>query len=182
MKNKIKGFTIIEIAISTAILTVIIGGMTVFGVQIIRGYKRSQILKNTIENTSYAIENLSKTIRTSNEIEVGAGDKELFIVDNSTGGRYCYHFNNNKLQVKIGDPSDDDCDDISNASSDMVGGDGVEVDGFFRVKQTDRDNNERGFVRINIILNYPTSNRENFDDDEIMVQSSVSLRDYGFDL
>ncbi|MCK5081236.1 MAG: prepilin-type N-terminal cleavage/methylation domain-containing protein, partial [Candidatus Moranbacteria bacterium] len=54
-KLKIKqGFTIIELAISSAILAVIFGGITIFGIQIIKTYQRTQALKNTIENASYA--------------------------------------------------------------------------------------------------------------------------------
>jgi len=63
-------------------LTVIFGGMTIFGINIIRSYQRAQALKNTIEDARYAIEILNKTIRTSNNVDgsnAANGGDEIFI-------------------------------------------------------------------------------------------------------
>jgi len=186
-KQKNKGFTLIELAISSAILTVIFGGMTIFGINIIRSYQRDQALKNTIEDARYAIEILNKTIRTSNNVDgsnAANGGDEIFIIDNYTKQGYCYKFNSNKLQRKIGVSS---CADGSVAFTDIVGSDSfndIEVTGYFKIKPTDRvasvPDKKRGFVRTWIELTYPASAQDNFEDDVFRLQSSVSLRDYGY--
>jgi len=180
-KNKTKstrGFTLLELVVASSILAVIMGGLTVFGVSVMRTYGRSQALKNTVENASYAIEALNKSIRTSHHI-AGGGD-EIFIIDNVTGNSFCYRFNGNVLEEKTGNDTANDCSDISASFSDVISHPEIEVTGSFSIKRTDRDNSERGFVRTNIVLKYTANEREGFEEDEILIQSSVSLRDYGY--
>jgi prepilin-type N-terminal cleavage/methylation domain-containing protein len=179
LKNK-KGFTLLELAISSSILAVIFGGITIFGAQTIRNFDRSQAIKNAVENSSYAIERLNKSIRTSNNVEGYTSEDEIFIKDNKTGANYCYFFQGDKLRVKTSaTDSHDECSDISNSTaSDLVGGGKTEISGSFKVKETDRDNSKRGFVRTNIVIKY--NGDRVVDEDEIVIQSSVSLRDYGF--
>lgn len=171
-----RGFTLVELAIASSILAVIFGGITIFGVQVLRGFERSQSIKNTVENTSYAIEKLNKTIRTSHTID--GGGNEIFIIDNNTSESYCYFFDDNKLKLKTGNDSATDCGNIGGTASEIVGDSKIEISGSFSVKETDQTVFERGFVRTNIKIRYIDNNDVN--DDEIVIQSSVSLRDYGF--
>lgn len=173
-----QGFTLIELVVASSILAVIMGGLTIFGVQVMRTYGRSQALKNTVENAGYAIESLNKAIRTSHYID-GGGD-EIFIIDNITGNSFCYRFNGDVLAEKMGNASATSCSDIGASFSDIVSDPDIEVTGSFSIKETDRDNSERGFVRTNIVLTYEADEREGFEEDEIIFQSSVSLRDYGY--
>lgn len=179
VNKKTKGFTIIELAISSAILTVVFGGISIFGIQTIRGFQRSQALKNTIENASYAIESINKLIRTSHDIN---GDSsEIFIIDNDNASEsYCYRFTADKLERGVGPGTAASCAGVS-SFSDIVGGGGVEVTGSFNIKETNRASNERGLVRTNLILSYPVDVASGFEADEITIQSSVSLRDYGYE-
>jgi len=176
-----KGFTLIEIAISSAILMTVFGGMTLFGVQLVKNNNRSQAIKNTVENVSYAIEFINKTARTSNTIEEGGS--KLFVIDNLAGNSYCFYFDDDKLKRKVGGSGAGDCNDIPTANSSVVAGsDKVEVDGSFQLKETDRNSTppRRGFIRTNIKLTSLSEDFDDFIDDEMIIQSSVSLRDYGF--
>lgn len=176
-----KGLTLVELAISSSILAVIFGGIAVFGAQTIRNFDRSQAIKNAVENSSYAIEKLNKSIRTSNHIKGDSSEDKIFIRDNLTGINYCYFFDSGegKLKMKTStSDTDDECSDITSSPSDLVGNSKTEITGSFKVKETDRGNNKRGFVRTNIIIEY--SGDRVVDDDKITIQSSVSLRDYGF--
>ncbi|MCK5080603.1 MAG: hypothetical protein KAQ63_00425, partial [Candidatus Moranbacteria bacterium] len=129
---------------------------------------------------SYAIENLNKTIRTSHTID--GGGSEIFVIDNNTSRSYCYAFNGNKLEIKVGTDSDSDCSDIGASFAEIVGDNSIDVSGSFSVKETDRSVGERGFVRTNIELRYVADALDNFEDDVVVIQSSVSLRDYGYNV
>lgn len=175
-----KGFTLIELTISSSILAVIFIGIIIFGINTIRSYQRTQALKNTVEDARYAIEVINKTIRTSHKIN---GDSsELFILDNLTEKSHCYKFDGSVLKRKIGDSSASNCGEIGEAFIKIVGSNEITVTGTFEIKETDRDDDERGFVRTNIKLKYTASAQDNFENDEVILQSSVSLRDYGFNL
>ncbi len=179
-KQNNKGFTLIEIIVSSSILAVIFIGIIIFGVNMIRSYQRSQALKSTIEDARYAIEILNKTIRTSHKID--GGGSEIFILDNVDNQSHCYKFENNKLKRKIGPDTASNCGDISEAFTDIVGSDEIKVVGTFKLKETDRAAFERGFIRTNLKLSYTATAQDNFQNDEVIIQSSVSLRDYGFNL
>jgi prepilin-type N-terminal cleavage/methylation domain-containing protein len=178
-KNKINaGFTMIEIAISSAILSVIFGGMTLFGIQLVKNNNRSQAIKNTVENVGYAIEFINKAARTSNTIK-GENDK-LFVIDNYAGASYCFYFEGNKLKRKVGGSGASNCASISTTPSVIAGSDKVKVNGTFSIKETDRNSNQRGFIRTSVIISHESESIDDFDEDRMIIQSSVSLRDYGF--
>jgi prepilin-type N-terminal cleavage/methylation domain-containing protein len=179
-----RGFTMIELAIATSILAIIFGGMTIFGVQVIKGNQRTQELKNTVENVSYAIEFINKSVRTSHKVIQEDGGKKLFIIDNETEKSYCYFFDesNNQLKRKSGGDSAGKCEEITGDFVTLAGDEQITVTGEFKVKETKREgeNKTRGFVRTRIEI----ENEDDFSnqqDDKMIIQSSVSLRDYGFD-
>jgi prepilin-type N-terminal cleavage/methylation domain-containing protein len=181
LKDK-KGLTLIELAISSSILAVIFGGITIFGAQTIRNFDRSQAIKNAVENSSYAIERLNKSIRTSNNIEVHSSGERIYIKDNKTSTHYCYFFQSNKLRVSNRTKAQCLGSTFATSASDLVGSSKTEISGSFKVKETVRTagggTDKRGFVRTNIVIKY--NGDRVVDEDEIVIQSSVSLRDYGF--
>ena len=182
------GFTLIEILVSLAIFTMIIGGVTLFGVRAMQAHMRSQAMQNALENARFAMDEISKRIRTSNNIigdNFQTGGDRVFIISN-TGTSYCYEFNDGKLTVKKGDESARDCDDLNNADAvtlvgPEVGSELVTVKGKFYVKPTSIDNNHRGLIRMVIIVTYNKDKSSPFEKDEVVVQTTVSLRDYGTD-
>lgn len=179
IKNRKKGFTMIELAIATSILSIIFGGMTLFGVQVVKGNKRNQDLKNTVENVSYAIEFISKITRTSHDV-VSSNSKELFIKDNQEKKAYCYLIDGQKLIRRSGDISKNNCSELDSSSNvEVAGNDNIEIDGEFKVVET--TSTKRGFVQMTIILkNKKTAINFSDEDDQMVVQTLVSLRDYGF--
>jgi prepilin-type N-terminal cleavage/methylation domain-containing protein len=174
--KKNKGFTMIEITIATSILSIIFGGMTIFGIQIVKNNQRNQILKNTLENISYTIEFVNKVARMSHEVEESSN--RLFIKDNVTRSSYCYYFDDDKLKRRTGGT---DCSGVNGSDPVVAGNDVIEVSGKFEVVETDRNNNKRGLVKINIVLENKTEAIDEVSGgDKMVIQSLVSLRDYGF--
>jgi prepilin-type N-terminal cleavage/methylation domain-containing protein len=177
-----RGFSLIEILLTLVILFLIIGGMATFSVQTIESHTKNQAMQNAMDNARFAIESLSKQIRTSREID-GNLD-EIFFVDNVNSDKYCYFFDSGSLKVKKysyveGDSTYDDitdCNEIINSAEEVVSGDNLNVTGGFDLKETDDAAHKRGFVRISINVEYQGDSVA--EQDEVTVQSGVSLRDY----
>ncbi len=99
------GFTLIEVVVSMAIFTLIIGGVVMFSVNAIKASTKSQAMQEAVDNARYAIDDLAKKIRTSSNVEVADSGKSLFFIDNLTVTKYCYQFvdddsGNGKMTVK----------------------------------------------------------------------------------
>jgi prepilin-type N-terminal cleavage/methylation domain-containing protein len=163
------GFTLIEILLSLAILFLIITGVVVFSVQTIEAHTKSRAMQNGIENARFAIEGLSKRIRTSHDIDDGGAPSSVKITDNvGLNKDYIYSFTGDRLVVN---------------GETLVGGGNIEVSGSFSVQETIHDqgsNNRRGFVRISITVTYDGGD-DVTESDSVTIQSGVSLRDYGED-
>ena len=183
IKNKKLGFSLIEILISVSILTIIIGGVVVFGVQAIQSHTKNQAMRNALDNARFAIEGMSKKIRTSSGIVGDASN--VFFIDNVDGKKYCYRISGSDLQAVSAHPSDADYSSITSCGSFSVGnfeglvsGSKVEVAGRFKVKGTDAVlTKKRGFVQISLDITYKTSDAVT-EKDTVKIQSGVSLRDY----
>lgn len=164
-----QGFTLIEILLSLAILFLIITGVVVFSVQTIEAHTKSRAMQNGIENARFAIEGLSKRIRTSNTITSSSGNvQSITLTDNVDGIPYSYSFSGEKLKMD---------------GVDLVGGGNIKVSGSFSVQKTIHDqggSNRRGFVRISITVTYDGGD-DITESDSVTIQSGVSLRDYGED-
>lgn len=173
-KNK-HGFTLIEILISSAILFLIITGVVVFSIQTIEAHTKSRAMQNAIENARFAIEGLSKRIRTSHNVSK-ISDQKIKIVDNVSPIEYTYNFDGSELTVQ----------EDSGPIQDLVGGaNNIDVTGRFYVVPTDAvtpdNNNQRGFVRISMTITYSNGSGNPAESDSVTIQSGVSLRDYGED-
>ena len=164
------GFTLIEILVSLAILSLIITGITIFSIQTIEAHTRSRAMQNAIENARFAIEGLSKRIRTSHRIN---GDiNYVTIIDNVNDTKtYTYEFVGGKLTMN---------------GENLVGGDSnIQVSGNFYIRPTvtnENTNNRRGFVRISMTITYDDGRGNPTEKDSVTIRSGVSLRDYGEDI
>ncbi|MDZ7612227.1 MAG: type II secretion system protein [Candidatus Moranbacteria bacterium] len=190
-KSKNKGFTLLELVFSVTLFIIIIGGVVLFGIRSIQAHQRSQAMQEALENARFAVESLNKTIRTSHEIK--ADDESfdqsqtIFVEDNAQEKSYCYQFDNNKLQRKEAQRGAvNDCSGTFDSGFyDLVGSDEVAVNGGFYVKETvnSGSDKERGFVRTVVNLEYTGGGSNSpFEKSSVLFQSSVSLRDYGYDL
>ncbi len=194
------GFTLIEVVVSMAIFTLIIGGVVMFSVNAIKASTKSQAMQEAVDNARYAIDDLAKKIRTSSNVEVADSGKSLFFIDNLTVTKYCYQFVNDKMQVKsyvlqIGGTGSTvlnateynqviNCNTFPSGSTseDVLGNDKVNIDGGFDVLKTDvsSDNPHRGFVRINVDIYYKQglASGDPADSAEAHIQTGVSILDY----
>jgi len=192
-----EGFSLIEVLIALAIFMFIIGGIVMFSVNSIKANTRSQSMQESIDNARYAIDDLTKKIRTSSNIKL-TGNNELFFIDNRTLTKYCYRFDNNQMTVARFEPTIGpggsmtpqavnlynaviDCSSLS-ITKPIVGGDNgkISVNGKFEVMQTniiDDNNPHRGFVRIIIDIVYGNVEAPE-DRSEVHLQSGVSIADY----
>lgn len=194
------GFSLIEVLISLAIFTFIIGGVVMFSVNSIKANTRSQAMQEAMDNARYAMDDLAKKVRTSSGVEVtGENDNEIFFIDNKTLTKYCYRFEDTQMSVSVFKPTIDtdgnmtpqaaniynsiiNCSNLSD-STPIVGegpGSKVKVSGKFEAMKTDivsEDNPHRGFVRIIIDMVYNDSGSPE-NRAEMHLQSGVSIADY----
>lgn len=185
-----KGFSLIEVLVSIAIFSVIVGGILLFSVRTIEVHTKTQAMQNALENARFTIEKLNKKVRTSKEINGDDGivtnitkSKEIFFVDNVDATKQCFKFENDKL---IFDSIDADSDAVDCSHADfnnfeiLVGSDDtvIKVDGDFILRQTDTSQRDRGFVRTVVTIKYNDASTLVTEKDQITIQSGVSLRDY----
>jgi prepilin-type N-terminal cleavage/methylation domain-containing protein len=172
-----QGFSLIEILVSMAILALIIGGITLFGVKTVQYQTKATAMQNSLENARFAMEKLNKTLRTSSVNSPNAitsNSPNVFFIDNRDGKGYCYRFNDSAKKLQV-------AEDVSSCSAggfvDLVGDDRVGITGSFFVKPTKAG--QQGFVQTRIVLNYPKgSSVSPTEKDRVTIQSGVSLRDY----
>lgn len=185
-----KGFSLIEVLVSIAIFSVIVGGILLFSVRTIEAHTKTQAMQNALENARFTIEKLNKKIRTSKDINGDDGavtnltkSKEVFFVDNVDATKQCFKFENDKLYFDSID-ADSEATECSDGDFDnfeiLVGSDDamIKVDGNFILRQTDTSQNDRGFVRTVVTIKYNDASTLVTEKDQITIQSGVSLRDY----
>lgn len=179
-KTKVGGFSLIEIIVAMAMFALIIGGVTLFGINSINSQKKSRAMQETLENAQYAMDLMSRKIRTSSDIS--GNSSQLFFIDNVDSSSFCYRFNNDKIEVaKDTSGGGSSCSHFSSGDFvDLAGANYTRVDGSFSVVETDLVSHRRGYVRIAIEINYAEGATVN-ESDFINIQSTVSLRDYDED-
>lgn len=190
IKTNQKGFSLIEVLISMAIFSLIVGSILLFSVRTIEAHTKSQAMGNTLENARFAIEKLNKKVRTSSDINGDDGavtnlteSDEIFFVDNVDHTKQCFKFENGKL---LFDSTDVDSTATNCSHGDfndfkpLVGSDDgkTEIEGFFLLRQTNEALDDRGFVRTVITIKYNDASTLVAEKGEVTIQSSVSLRDY----
>ncbi len=185
-----KGFSLIEVLVSVAIFSIIVGAILLFSVRTIEAHTKTQAIENSIENARFAIEKLSKKIRTSSDISGDDGmvtnlteSKEIFFVDNVDATKQCFKFENDNLLFDSVDADSvaTDCSDgdFSDFKTLVGSTDGkIKVDGSFFLRQTNETLNDRGFVKMVVTIKYNDSSAITTEKSEVTIQSGVSLRDY----
>lgn len=190
LKSDSRAFSLIEVLVSIAIFSIIVGGILLFSVRTIETHTKTQAMQNALENARFTIEKLNKKVRTSKDINGDDGvvndltsSKEIFFVDNVDATKQCFKFDSDQLLFDSVD-ADSDATDCShsdfNSFETLIGtSDGkIKVDGEFILRQTDTTQRDRGFVRTVVTIKYNDTSTIVTEKDEVTIQSGVALRDY----
>lgn len=164
-RKKSSAFSLIEVLIAMSLLTLIIGGVTIFSVRTIQAHTRSQAMQGALENARFAIESISKMARTS---EITAGDAStLTFTSNTDNLPYTYSFNSVTKTL--------------NFQGNRLVGDGgkIGITGSFDITKNDFDapagSRKRGFVAIVMTITYNAGGSPT-ESDSIAIRSGVSTR------
>lgn len=159
--KKSSAFSLIEVLIAMSILTLIIGGITLFSVRTIQAHSRSQAMQNALENARFAIESINKMARTSELTALpGAGDTLSFASNDTNVGNVTYLFTGGKITYN---------------RTDLVGGgtSNVTVTGNFSGNLSSAT--QRGFVATSITVTYNATGSPT-EKDSVTIRSAVSTR------
>ncbi len=162
----------------------------------IEANQRAQAVQSTLENAQFAIELLSKKIRTSSFIKSsgsyssGIEANELFFIDNLDGSKYCYLFGSDKNSdgkkdlVVYKDPPTStatSCSTMSSSSYSILSNKFINITGGFWLKESDYNNNpqKKGMVTIVVDLDYDSQSLGSVaEKNKVKIQTTVSIRDY----
>lgn len=164
------GFTLIEVMVSFVIMLLIIGGITTFSIRTIQAQIRSQAMQSAIENARFALDVMTKRLRTSSIAGGITGVVgNITFTPNEGVASHSYSFSNGQLLY-------DGVPIISNSE-------GVSVSGNFNVIPNCPDGaavcggvKRRGFVTITINLNYNGASDQAYAKDSVSLRTGVSLR------
>ncbi len=95
-RNK-QAFTLIEVVVAMAIFSIIMLAVTQVFVSIIKSYRVAKRMQRNIENSQYALNFISKTLRTS-EIKDSSDPSTLELFDPSQGKCFVFQLKDNHLQ------------------------------------------------------------------------------------
>lgn len=161
LKTK-EGFTLIEILLSLAILSLILGGIAIFIVRTFQANMRTRAMQNAIENTRFAIETINKRVRTGSGLKI-IGDNKICFYDTYTGEEdYCYQFNSTSSILEVNSGS---------SYKTLIGGDNLKVTGTFTGQSEGYA--VREYVTTTITLNY---NLEGAGSTDPTAKDSVTIR------
>jgi len=165
ISKKSSAFSLMEVLIAMSILTLIIGGITLFSVRTIQAHSRSQAMQNALENARFAIESINKMARTS-KLDVVNATTLSFISNEESAGYVTYAFIGERMNFTS----------ASVATAALVGGaagNSITVSGRFTGNPS--SDTQRGFVvtEITVTYNSPGSPSEK---DSVTIRSGVSTR------
>lgn len=180
LKNR-AGFTLIELLISISILTVLMLATTDIFVRSFSSYQSTADLESSLADAQFLINFLAKELRTSTVVSPSSSGstQTLKFYEHSKGECVQYRFDstNEILEVARGSSgsSFESCDNGSDLSGFEVVGVGKVTGAFYSVPSQTVDSGSArvGRVTINLILQEDESN-------PIPIQTTVSLRDYGY--
>ncbi len=189
--KRIPGFTLIEMIVAVGVfsvmMSVIVGAFSSGALT----YRESKDFQRNLESAQYSMNTMAKHLRTSTVVSPSVPDadaSEIAFYDYSSNRCFEYRLNANVLEarwVSAADPDDvKGSVDICRTSG-AVGGSWAEmtsgeVDGSFRViPSDDGSGGSKRAGRVTIML---TVRRDGGTDGrlESFMQTSVSLRDYGY--
>jgi len=186
-KSAVKGFTLIEMLVSTFIFSITISAIVIIFSRQTASFSYVREQQRNIENAQYAVNFMAKTLRTSSFAMLANGGQTIYVYDFShQSGQPCYRFDTRGGTVSVATTtaagtSVDSCADDSRYSSpenDLTTG---FVSGVFEARKTERNNsstatNEMQVGLITVSLSVQDS--DSASTKPTVLQTSVSLRDY----
>jgi Tfp pilus assembly protein PilW len=185
-KNKLKGFSLIESLIATFIFVMITIMVMETFFSVIESRKRVRMIQQDIEDARYAMEIMAKSLRMSSVFSSDGTQGNIDFYDYSQKKCFRYRIADNKVKVQTAGSTEDStyrfvtgCESIWTGESDVTNGNVRELS--FNVEKSVKGSggvpNKLGHVTISMKICYENECDNN---DSALIQSSVSLRDYGF--
>lgn len=166
LKNKNRGFTLIEILVSSAIFILVIGVVVNVYLNMINRQRRVVDAVQALDNARLSLEAMSRLIRTGKDIEKSGGPNKISFTDQK-GRRVTFAKHKKNILQTI------DAD-----SFDMISDPNIEVSDIDFIKRgLSNDDQEQPSVTIIIGLKYKFNNK----DIVTTLQTSVSQRKLDFD-
>lgn len=185
MKNrKLRGFTLVEMIVAVAVFSVM---MAVVAGAFSSGaitYRSSRELQKNVESAQYAMNTMAKHLRTSTIVSGAGTTGNVRFYDYSSNRCFEYRITNGILRVRFRDGDAEDVDgsldacrsSMSGTWADMTSG---RVAGSFLVVPSDdgEGGGDRMMGRVSVSL---VVDNGSDDSPRSHIQTSVSLRDYGY--
>lgn len=198
IRSKIKlnqrGLTLIELMISIFIFSVVLIGILTLSVSTMNSYNKARTIKITKESAEYAISLIAKDVRMGSiSFDSAYSDgtpQKAFLVKRNGGGEVCYLISADNKKLSACDSTCSSCSldimDLEGTFSEFSSGTS------FRSCPTDSSETEassctigdvtkkeRGWVEMN--LNIVPETTYEAEGDQINIQTTVSVRDYGWE-
>lgn len=184
-----KGFTLVEVLVSTFIFVIIMSGIIIIFTRQSASFSFLREQHRNIENAQFAMNSISKILRTSSVADVSSDGKTLYVYSYShEGGKPCFRFDTrggtiSVAQVPANGASVPSCgEDIRYASATELDLTTGFVAGSFVVRKTQREDpatpsiNEMEVGLITMSLRVQDDSTPSSR--PTVLQTSVSLRDY----
>lgn len=202
--KKLAGFTLIEVLVSVFVFLIVMAAVIGVFVQQTSNFTFIRVQQRNVENAQFALNFMSKTLRTSSvrgradlgTLSEGAVTDRIFVYDFSQAECFRFRFDNAAGTLEVTSRPPDPGDDFScgrsshyNSSTTALPRSGPYllttgyVQGNFKYYGTERDvdddpSNGNQF-RIGLIsMNVSVSDQSGSTSESVVIQSSVSLRDY----
>lgn len=180
-KNKLKGFSLLELLISIFIFTlIIVTSISVFaGVVLAR--QKNRVMQKNLEEGRTALETMAKNIRMSRKLTTNGTTDQIVMFNNSQDRCIAYFFDSTDKSLKTeqaapdGSPSEDDypdCSGVTVINDPIIPSDNIT--GSFDVVETNSDSSlgdikiGKATIRLTIGSGDQAQN----------MQTTVSFRDY----
>lgn len=174
-----KGFTLLEVMVAISIFSILVVVASGIFSGFIRNYKSTKEIQRNLENAQYAMNIVSKVLRTSTIVSAsGSNQTAITVFDNSQGKCFVYRFDNvtvpNNLEVSEKAGVLADCAVGAGYSSfQSVTGDPIDAKGYFVWTYKTSNAPQVGMVTIKMDIGDQSGGK-----DLAHIQTTVSLRDY----
>jgi len=173
--KKQKGFSLLELLVAIFIFSVAVLVASIIFAKSMQTYRNSNNIQNNLENAQFALNLMAKVIRQGQAVEVLSGNKEIKLYDGEKCRGYKFDGDN---KLKTGSSSGL-CDSSTITYNETLVENVDKKVSKFILKETDLVNSPKqvGLVTIFIKL---CSDTACLKSDKMTLQTSVSLRNYGF--
>lgn len=174
-----KGFTLIELMVSMFILILVMAAMATVAVSVFKSYQKSKSIKTVTEDVGFALNSFAKEVRMGKveSLVDNAGNtpsNTLLFTSSRTMTKVCYTLSSTLLNVCDGNCAN--CQSAVDLSGTSMTFD-TATSGFrYQKTNTSVSPKVRGWAEINLNIESPS-----MATDSIHVQTTVSLRDYGWE-